>query len=140
MAKEQNPGAGDHEQRVERVMALVRAGVRQRQAELATIDKRMRELPASIVRLNSVKYLEEPVCSSHRPIVGHVIVLAKQAVYQLFMKWHLRSVRQQQNAFNQTLVRAMLDVVERQKDLAHAIDQLAKKVDVIEERPGGGGP
>ena len=119
----------DDSARVEGVLDQVRAGVRQRQAELQTIDRQLAKLPASLARVHEIQYVEEPQSVSHRPVIGRVIVFFKNAVYQAFMKWFMSSVIEQQNAFNRATAQALRDLFERQKRLAestrHLEDQLA---------------
>lgn len=110
--------------RVGEVLDQIRAGVRQRQAELATVDQRLAELPASLARVHEIQYVEEPQSVSHRPIVGRVIVLFKKAFYQAFMKWFMSSVIEQQNAFNRAVATALTDLFERQKRLAESLRRL----------------
>lgn len=121
--------SGHDDVRVAEVLEQVRAGVRQRQAELATLDADLRSLPPALTRAQDLQYIEEPDCVSHRPIVGHVIVLAKRIVYQAFMKWFMSSLIEQQNAFNRAATRALRDLFERQRDLAKETRRLAAAVE-----------
>ncbi|MCZ6726930.1 MAG: hypothetical protein O7A98_06185 [Acidobacteria bacterium] len=115
--------------RVAEILGQVRAGVRQRQAELATLDSELRDLPPTLARVQDLQYIEEPDCVSHRPIVGRVIVLAKKFVYQAFMKWFMSSLIEQQNAFNRASTQALRDLFERQRDLAKETRRLAAAVE-----------
>lgn len=114
---------------VAEVLAQVRAGVRQRRAELATISEEIERLPPALARAHELQYVEEPTCESHRPLVGRFIVLAKRIVYKAFMKWCLDSLVRQQNAFNRAASEALRDLFERQSALAAELDRLAGDVE-----------
>ena len=120
--------------RVAEVLEQVRSGVRQRQAELATLDSQLRDLPPSFARVQALQYIEEPECVSHRGFVGRFIVLAKKLVYQAFMKWFMSSLIEQQNAFNRASTQALRDLFERQRDLAKETRRLAAAVERDESK------
>lgn len=107
--------------RVAEVLAQLRAGVRQRQALLATVPEETLQLPASLAQVQATQYLERPVPHSHRRWLGPPIVFAKKVVYHLFMKWYLSSLLQQQTDFNRAVAVALQDLFERQRALARAI-------------------
>jgi hypothetical protein len=104
--------------RVAKVLEQVRAGVRQRQAEMATFDADLAALPEALGRAHEIQFIQEPECVSHRPGIGRLIVFAKKAVYQAFMKWFMGSLIEQQNAFNRAATDALRDLFERQRSLA----------------------
>lgn len=122
--------------RVERALDQVRAGVRQRQAELATLDKELAKLPASLARVHEIQYVVEPQSVSHRPGIGRVIVFFKKAFYQAFMKWFMTSVIEQQNAFNSATARALRDLFERQAKLAQSTRDLEAKLADLDAKNG----
>lgn len=103
------------------VLAQVRAGVRQRQALLATRPEDPRELPASLAQVLATQHLERPVPRSHRRWLGPPIVFAKKAVYHLFMKWYLASLFEQQAAFDRAVAVALQDLFDRQRELTRAM-------------------
>ena len=107
--------------RVAATLARVRASVRQRQALLAAIPDEALELPASLAAVEATRQIEPVMPTSHRPIVGRALVLAKKVVYHLFLKWYLRGMLQQQNAFNRAVSVALQDVFERQQRLMRAL-------------------
>jgi len=117
--------------RVARVLENVRAGVRQRQAELATIDAELAQLPAALSRAHEIQFLQEPECVSHRPVIGRIIVLAKKVVYQAFMKWFMSSLIEQQNAFNRAATDALRELFERQRSLAGETRRLNDALDAL---------
>jgi hypothetical protein len=110
-------------------LARVRAGVRQRRAELATLSEELERLPPALARAHELQYVDEPVCESHRPVVGRFIVLAKKLVYKGFMKWYLDSLVRQQNAFNRAASEGLRDLFERQGALASELERLAADVE-----------
>lgn len=117
--------------RVERVLDGVLAGVRQRQAELATVTEDLKDLPEALARAHQIQYIQEPECVSHRPVIGRVIVWAKKAVYHAFMKWYLQAFVEQQNEFNRCATLALRDLFGRQKSLAQESRRLGEKLDAL---------
>lgn len=122
------------EPRVAEVLQQLRAGVRQRQAELATIGAATDEARFKLVELTSKEYVQEPICVSPRPVVGRWIVFARKAVFHVFMKWYLRPVVEQQNAFNQTASRLVQDLVQSQEKLARQLRELEARLGALEKR------
>ena len=82
--------------------------------------------------------MQEPVAFSHRPGLGKLIVLARKAVYKLFLKWLLRPILEQQNGFNQAAARLIEDLVESQERTAREVRQLGARVEALERRLDGG--
>jgi len=127
----------DHEARqpngeepaVDEVLAQLKAGVRQRQAELATVDEELRRLPASLAEAHRLYYIHEPECVSHRPVIGRVIVFFKKGFYLAFMKWFMSSVIEQQNEFNRTATEALRDLFERQTELSSQTQRIEEALD-----------
>ncbi len=112
--------------RVAATLDRVKAGVRQRQAALAAEGEHLKDLPASLRLMYEKRYPEEPVCSSHRPLLGPLIVFAKKSVFRLFVQWHVRGLVQQQNAFNRAATMALKDLFERQRSLEERLGRLAQ--------------
>lgn len=128
----------DDSARVEKALDSVRAGLRQRQAELATIDQELSKLPASLARVQEIQYVEAPQSVSHRPVVGRVIVFFKTAFYEAFMKWFMSSIIEQQNAFNRATAQALREVFERQKRLAETTGGLEERIARLDANSDGG--
>ena len=122
------------EPRVAEVLQQLRAGVRQRQAELATIGAATDEARFKLVELTAKEYIQEPICVSPRPVVGGWIVFARKAFFPLLMKWYLRPVLEQQNAFNQTASRLVQDLVQSQEKLARQLRELEARLAAVEKR------
>jgi hypothetical protein len=106
--------------RVAEVLQELRSGVRQRQAEVATLGGAASGggaggagaagLGQALLAVRSHEYVEEPVAFSHRPRFGRLIVFARKAFFHLFLKWFLRPVLAQQNAFNQAAGRMLQEL------------------------------
>jgi hypothetical protein len=123
------PAADDAALRVERVLATLVAGARLRQAEravLASADPRPAgaagagrgaALDPLLVELRQREFVHEPVAFSPRAGIGRLLVLARKAMFKLFMKWYLHPLLQQQNAFNQTASRALAELAAGQDRL-----------------------
>lgn len=133
----QEPSAGpDREPRVAEVLESLRAGVRQRRAELATLGERGDELRLALVELKTREFIEEPVCVSPRPVVGPLLVFVRKAVFHLFFKWYARPVLQQQNAYNQAAGRLIQGFASSIEELQRRLDTLAGRVEALAARAG----
>lgn len=120
------------EPRVEEVLERLRAGVRQRQAEVATISGS--ELARhKLAELSAREYVQEPLAVSPRPLLGRWIVLARKAVFHLFLKWFTRPVMEQQNAYNQTVSRLLQDLMQSHEALAQRVRELEAKLRDLEK-------
>jgi len=135
--------AADRE-RVAAVLEQLRAGVRQRHAELATMGAAggAIEAQAKLLQVKEHEYLREPVPFSHRSGLGRWIVLARKAGYKLFGKWLVRPLVEQQNSYNAAAVAALSELVETEERLAGKLRELAARVERLEarERSSGSGP
>ena len=107
--------------RVAVALARIRAGVRQRQALLATPPKETHQLPASLMQVQAAQDLIHPLPVSHRRWIGPLMIFAKKAVHRVFMRWYLRPIVQQQNVFNRAVAGALYDLFERQRALERAL-------------------
>lgn len=113
--------------RVEEVLAQLRAGVRQRQAEVATISGS--ELARhKLAELSAREYVQEPIAVSPRPLLGRWIVFARKAIFHLFLKWFMRPVLEQQNAYNQTVSRLIHDLMQSNEALAQRVRELEARL------------
>ncbi len=108
----------------------LRAGVRQRQGESATIRTGADELHGLLLELQRHEFIQEPQPVSPRPIYGRLLVFVRKAFYHLFVKWHARAVLSQQNSFNQSASRLLTELAQRQKraaeENAHLEQQLRR--------------
>jgi hypothetical protein len=121
------------------VLARLRAGVRQRQAELATVGAGTDEARFKLVELTAKEFIQEPIAVSPRPVVGRALVFLRKAMFHLFFKWYMRPVLEQQNAFNQTASRLVQDLVQSQERLARQLREMDARLTALEKRGGSGG-
>src|ERR1700674_3631496 len=136
-------GAGAPEPRVAEVLQQLRSGVRQRLAEAATVGGLPGSLDApggaagtaqGLLAVKASEYVQEPVLFSHRPRFGKLIVGSRKAFFHLFLKWFIRPVLAQQNAFNQAAGRMLQDLAEAQERTAREVRVLAALVAELEAR------
>jgi len=120
--------------RVAEVLQQVRSGVRQRRAEATTLTAGAEETRNDLLALKSREYVQEPVAFSHRPRWGRLIVFARKAFFKLFLKWFVRPVLEQQNAFNQTAARLIEDLAERQERTERELRQVSARLEVLQQR------
>lgn len=133
---EANPNPADDSagaERVDEVLRQLRAGVRQRQAELATLGAGAAEARHRMAELTAREYIQEPICISPRPVLGRWIVLARKVAFHGFMKWFLRPVIEQQNGFNQTASRLIQDLAQSQETMARQLRDLDARLLTLEK-------
>jgi hypothetical protein len=137
-AAEQEPAesstADPERQRVAAVLERVRAGVRQRQAELAAVGEGEEDAKLALAELRGAEFVREPQAVSPRPVVGRGLVLLRKVGFHLFVKWWVRPVLQQQNAFNQAASRLLDDLARERRRDAERAARLARRLDEIEAR------
>src|SRR5579864_2240087 len=149
--------SGEIDPRVAEVLQQLRSGVRQRQAEAATVGGVPGSLDApggaagfaqGLLAVKAAEYVQEPVPFSHRPRLGKLVVGSRKAFFHLLLKWFIRPVLAQQNAFNQVAGRMLQDLAEAQERTAREVRVLAALVAELETRaeapppaaPGRGEP
>lgn len=137
------PAAGDEErERVAAVLDQLRAGVRQRRTELATLGASAAsssgdggdELQGKLLQVRQSEYVREPMPTSHRPGLGRWIVLARKAGYKLFGKWLVRPLLEQQNAHNAASAALLQELAESEARLAKQVRELTLRLEAIERR------
>jgi hypothetical protein len=87
-----------------------------------------------LLAVRSAEYVQEPVAFSHRPRFGSLIVGARKAFFHLFLKWFMRPVLAQQNAFNQAAGRLLQELAEASQRTARETRLLAARVAELEAR------
>jgi hypothetical protein len=107
----------------EEVAERLRAGMKQRRAEVAALADARRG--SRVPDLERARYLEEPVSISARPRFGRIIVFSRKVFYHLFLKWYMRPILQQQNAFNDAATRRVQELLERIETLERRLDEPA---------------
>jgi len=139
------PGTTDDaiDPRVAEVLQQLRSGVRQRQAEAATVGGVPGSLEApggpagfaqGLLAVKAAEYVQEPLPFSHRPRLGKLVVGSRKAFFHLLLKWFIRPVLAQQNAFNQAAGRMLQDLAEAQERTAREVRVLAALVAELETR------
>lgn len=121
------------EARVAEVLERVRAGVRQRRAELATLGEQSEELRLRLAELKTREFVDEPAAVSPRPVLGPLLVFLKKAGFHLFVKWWTRPVLQQQNAYNHLASGLIQDLAGSIQDLQRRLETLAGRLDALEQ-------
>jgi hypothetical protein len=109
---------------VAEALRAVESGVRQREAQIATLRGDRDAIRSQLLELKTAELLQEAVPVSPRPVIGPLLVFLRRAVYHLFLKWQLRPLIQQQNRFNQAASRLLEDCVETERRLADKIERL----------------
>jgi hypothetical protein len=137
--------AVDPAPRIEAVLQGLRAGVRQRAAEAATLAAREEGVRNRLLELRQREHVQEPVPVSPRRQLGRAIVFARKAFFHLFLKWWSRPYQEQQNAFNQVASRLIQELVESheatQRDLRRLEAEIARLEAALGEvRTPGAGP
>jgi hypothetical protein len=131
---------------VAEVLERVRAGVRQRQAELATLAGG-EETKLRLLELKTLEYVEEPFAVSPRAVVGRALIFFRKASFHVLFKWWARPVLQRQNRFNQVASGLLHEMAGTQARLAEALAAALRRIDELEARleaaerrePGGPG-
>jgi hypothetical protein len=112
----------------------LRAAVRQRQGEAATVKAGADELHGLLLELRRSEFVEEPVPVSPRPLFGFLLVFLRKAAYHLFFKWHARAVLAQQNGFNQAASRLITELADRQRRAEEENERLRRRLGELEPR------
>lgn len=123
----------EQEPRVDEVLQRLRAGVRQRQAEVATLSG-SDQARHKLAELTAREYVQEPIAVSPRPVFGRWIVLARKVIYHVVLKWFTRPVMEQQNAFNTTVSRLMQDQVQSHEALVQRVRELEARLARLEKQ------
>ncbi len=134
-----DPAAGPELARLAATIGGLRAAVRQRQGEAATIRTGADELHGLLLELQRHEFVQEPIPVSPRPVYGRLLVFVRKAFYHLFVKWHARAVLQQQNSFNQSASRLLSELAQRQKRATEESAHLEQRLRRLELalRPAG---
>lgn len=123
--------AAENPEDVAQVLERLRAGVRQRQAELMTLgggeERRLR-----LLDLKTKEFIQEPVAVSPRPGIGPLLVFWRKVAFHLVFKWWVRPVLHQQNELNRALSGAIQELGQGQEKLAQAVEALARRLSDLE--------
>lgn len=132
--KQTEPHGGNEETKrkdVAEALRVIESGVRQREAQIATLRGDRDAIRSQLLELKAAELLQEAIPVSPRPVIGPLLVFLRRAVYHLFFKWQLRPLMQQQNRFNQAVARLLEDCVEGERRLADAIERLHARLDEL---------
>jgi hypothetical protein len=127
----ENTPISPEEARVDEVLQRLRAGVRQRQAEIATVSG-SDQARHKLAELTAREYVQEPIAVSPRPVFGRWIVLGRKVIYHVVLKWFTRPVMEQQNTFNSTVSRLVQDQVQSHEALAQRVRELEARLKALE--------
>jgi hypothetical protein len=133
MSSEDQRHATSDGARVTEVLSEVRASVRQRHAVLATGTERVRPLRVALEDALDKRVLVPPTPQSHRGWLGKPIVAAKRLVYQVFMRWYVAPLIEQQNAFNRSVAEVMRELAGWQRELQ--MRELAPRQPELQREP-----
>lgn len=120
-------GAGKPED-VAAALERLRAGVRQRRAELATLGDESEATKLRVLELKTLEWVEEPPLFSHRPGLGKLIVLLRKVFFHAFVKWYARPLLLRQNRFNQVASQLIQELLAQQTRLAGEVGRLEREV------------
>ena len=98
------------------VLERLRAGVRQRQAELACLDEQRGDLPAFLANVRRDADIAEP--SIRTEGIGALRAFVERALYVLFARRQHRAMLHQQNRFNRSVELALIELHARNDLLA----------------------
>jgi hypothetical protein len=113
----------DPDQDLAVVLERLRAGVRQRQAELACLDEQRGELPAFLAAVRRDGALEEP--SFRVEGAGALRAFVERACYVLFARRQHRALLRQLNRFNRSVELALVELHARNDALATELRRVA---------------
>lgn len=125
--------AADDVAAVAATLETLRAGVRQRRAELATLGDGA-EAKLRLLDLKAKEFVEEPIPVSPRPVFGRLLIFGRKVAFHLGFKWYMRPVLQQQNQFNQAVSTLAQDLAHRQDEIVRQLESLARRLAEIERR------
>jgi hypothetical protein len=125
----------DEQRRAAEVLGQVRAGVRQRQSELAALAGG-EETKLRLLELRTLEFVEEPLAVSPRPVVGQALVFLRKASFHLLFKWWARPVLLRQNRFNQVASQLLHEMARRQERLAETLAATQRRLAESEELEG----
>jgi hypothetical protein len=131
-ARPPEPATAASRARLAATISGLRAAVRQRQGEAATVRTGADELHGLLLELQRHEFVQEPVPVSPRPVLGRLLVFVRKAVYHLFMKWHARAALSQQNSFNQSASRLLSEMATGQKRTAEECARLEARLGRLE--------
>jgi hypothetical protein len=125
-----------HHDEVAEVLERLRAGVRQRQAELACLDQQRGDLPAFLAAVRQGAALEEPTFRVEGASALRSFI--EKAIYVLFARRQHRALLRQQSRFNRDVELALVELHARNEALASELRAMAQPLRETESRPRSG--
>lgn len=130
----------ERRRRVAEAVERLRAGVKQRTAETATVDSEREDTRLRLVELAKLEYVREPIPVSPRPVVGRLLVLLRKAFFHLAYKWYARPVLHQQNGFNHAAADLVAELAARLEDSERRVGELERRLAALEGDDADGAP
>ena len=121
-------------ERVTQVLAQLRAGVRQRQAELAgsAVDTGVADV--RLARLWALGNLGEPPCESPRAVAGPLLVALRRSFFRFFVRWHVQPLAEQQSALNHEQLGLLRELLVELAEQRRRDEQLDRRLGILERR------
>lgn len=117
----------------------LRAGVKQRRSETATVESDREDTRLRLVELQKLEYVREPTPVSPRPVVGRLLVFLRKAFFHLGYKWFARPVLHQQNGFNHAAAGMIETLAARLEESEARVAELTRRLEALEGARGEDG-
>jgi hypothetical protein len=115
--------------RVAEALQQIRAGIRQRQAELAALNLDKEKPTSQRFRdLHAHAYIQARPFTSQTPIIGRLIVFVREMWCSVATKWYMHPILRQQNTLNQAVVQTLQEISETQNDTQQRLDQIEQQL------------
>ncbi len=95
----------------------------------AQLDVWHEQLAALSARLNACRTLQEPAAASRLPIVGRPLAAIRRALHHFFSSWYDRPLLEQQNRFNEEIVRSVDELTNLLKRLQEEQARAKEEID-----------
>jgi hypothetical protein len=119
--------------RVAEVLQQIRAGIRQRQAELAALGGRAlsteeKQVSQRFRDLQGQAYVRPQPFTSGAPVIGRLIVLVREMWCNVATRWYMHPILRQQNTFNQAAAQILQELSATQNDTRQRLEQLEQRL------------
>ena len=114
-------------------MQQIRAGIRQRQAELRALGNRALlvedgQWEQRVRELRAKAHVQERPFVSHAPLIGRFVAFFREKWNSVAAKWYIRPMLHQQNVFNQAVVQTIYEMLEAQADLDRYLELVEERM------------
>jgi len=113
-------------------LEAIRAAVRRRAGMEGAVDAPADDVALTVALAERARISGHVVLSSDVPVVGPLIVLT-QRVIRILLRWYINPIVDQQNNFNDLVVRAIFDLEARQRRLERMLRGAASDSDAVAE-------